>query len=428
MADFAQVSNFSSLRNFFGNCEETFFSVVHVNIRSIRKHWAEFEVTSRAIASSVDVFVLTEINIPSFATDQFSLPGYRGTFYTRDMGHGGGIAVFVSDKWSFSNISLTFAQAEFIALSVENSINSICLLAMYRPPSTNIGSFLVELEENISDLSSYGQLCIIGDFNIDILNGSKSNVCNYLNTLATHGIESVINCPTREEFLLGRLVSSCIDHINLRTSSTIVKSAVIKEKLADHYFVACRWSIGVLKSRETSGRINVTGIDTTAFDKLVSAFDWNHFLRTVNYTDVYPKFVLVFKQFYERCRREIFVKKRNPDLVWLNANILDAIREKNALWARCRRSPNDAHLRILFKSCRNKVNAMIRSAKRISYHRKFSQSHSDARKTWSLINELRGHQRHSIDDTLERHFGDNLQSIVEDFNVFFCYFFWSGER
>ncbi|CAN7981541.1 unnamed protein product [Ixodes pacificus] len=244
------------------------------------------------------------------------------------MGHGGGIAVFVSDKWSFSNISLTFAQAEFIALSVENSVNSICLLAMYRPPSTNIGSFLVEFEENLTDLSSYSQLCIIGDFNIDILNGSKSNVCNYLNILATHGIESVINCSTREEFLLGRLVFSCIDHINLRTSSTVVKSAVIKEKLADHYFVACRWSIGVLKSRETSSRINVTGIDTTAFDKLVSAFDWNHFLRTVNHTDVYPMFVLVFKQFYERCQREIFVKKRNPDLVWLNANILDAIREK----------------------------------------------------------------------------------------------------
>ena len=94
MADFAQVPNFSSLRNLFGNCDETFFSVVHVNIRSIRKHWAEFEITSRAIASSVDVFVLTEINIPSSATDQFSLPGYRGAFSTRDMGHGGGIAVF----------------------------------------------------------------------------------------------------------------------------------------------------------------------------------------------------------------------------------------------------------------------------------------------------------------------------------------------
>ncbi|CAN7999157.1 unnamed protein product, partial [Ixodes pacificus] len=321
------------------------FSVLHVNIRSIRKHWNEFEIISRDISSLVDVFVLTEISISSVATDQFSLPGYIGKFYTRCSGHGGGIAVFVNEKWSITNISLYFNHAECVALSLGNAATSVCFLAVYRPPSTNVGSFLEELETYISSLTMHDQLCVVGDFNIDILSTTKSTVCKYLTILSTHGIECTINAPTREEFLLDRLVCSCIDHINIRTSASIVKSAIITEKLADHYFVACHCSFGNLASRKLPGRMKITSIDNRAFDKLVSSYDWIGFLQSVHHSDVYKNFVLLFDKFYNTCRKEVYIKKRNPDLLWLNTNILTAISDKNALWARCRRSPNNVQLK-----------------------------------------------------------------------------------
>lgn len=76
-----------------------------------------------------------------------------------------------------------------------------------------------------------------------------------------------------------------------------------------------------------------------------------------------------------------------------------------------------------FKFLRNKVNAMIRSAKRNYYQKKFAEFRSDARKTWSLINEFRGTStRHSIDDTMKQKFGGNLCHVVENFNAFFATF------
>ncbi|CAN7993442.1 unnamed protein product [Ixodes hexagonus] len=192
----------------------------------------------------------------------------------------------------------------------------------------------------------HDQLCIV-DFNIDILSATKSTVCKYLTILPTHGIENAINAPTREEFLLDRLVSSCINHINVRTSASIVKSAIITEKLADHYFVACHCSFGPLTLRNLPGHIKVTSIDKRAFDQLVSAYDWIGFLESVNHSDVYKKFVLLFDKFYKACRKEVYIKKTQPCLlIWLNANILTAISDKNALWARCRRSPKKCAIEV----------------------------------------------------------------------------------
>ncbi|CAN7985024.1 unnamed protein product [Ixodes hexagonus] len=315
------------------------------------------------------VFILTEISISAVDTDQFSLPEYAATFYTRCSGHGGGIAVFVNKKWSVSQTPLKFSHAECVALSLGNATTSIYLLALYGPPSSNVGSFLEELDTCVSDPSLQDQLCTVGDFNIAILRVAKSTVCNYLNTLARHGIECSIDNPTREELLLGRLVSSCIDHVNVRTSAFIVKSAIVTEKLADHYFVTCHCSDGPLLSHKLSNHIRVTRIDNGIFDQLVSAFDWNTFLESVVYSDIYQKYVLVFSQFYQASQKVVYYQKRNPDHSWLNANIPAAIRDKNALWARCHRSPSNVQLKSDFKSCRNKVNAMIRSAKRNYYHK-----------------------------------------------------------
>ncbi|CAN7940178.1 unnamed protein product [Ixodes pacificus] len=87
---------------------------------------------------------------------------------------------------------------------------------------------------------STDKLCIVGDMNIDLLKPFKSAVCDYLNILASYGIDSVIQTPTGEEYLSDQMVSSCIDQINVRNSAVLILSAVIKHKFADHYFVACR--------------------------------------------------------------------------------------------------------------------------------------------------------------------------------------------
>lgn len=70
-------------------------TVLHINIRSIRKHSDEFVVISNLLPRTVDVFALTEINISNDLSSTFRLPGYTEHFLTCKNSRGGGIAVFV---------------------------------------------------------------------------------------------------------------------------------------------------------------------------------------------------------------------------------------------------------------------------------------------------------------------------------------------
>ncbi|CAN7944694.1 unnamed protein product [Ixodes pacificus] len=160
------------------------------------------------------------------------------------------------------------------------------------PPSENVFAFLDELRNNLSSKFSIKCLCIIGDINIDTIKDNVSSVCDYLNLLADSGIENTIFAPTRVEFLGDKLVTTCIDHINVRVLDTLsVRSFVISRKLTDHYFICPQFSSLTqgLMIKPESRSIDI--INRTTFNNLVSSYDWVSFLREVEPSEVYMKFV-----------------------------------------------------------------------------------------------------------------------------------------
>ena len=135
--------------------------------------------------------------------------------------------------------------------------------------------------------------------------------------------------------------------------------------------------------------------------------------------NLYSAFVDIIGNFRNLSTRIVYVKKRRPSLPWLTPDILTAITAKEQLWKKFRRSPNNATLEVECKVQRNRVNALIRSAKRNYYSKKISDARSDSKKTWSVVNELRGHKQKNVTETLKKHFGTNLTPTVHAFNSFF---------
>lgn len=87
-------SNFDTFRSSFGPNSDSDFTLVNVNIRSLRKYWEEFKRLAEDANTYVDVFVLTEINVPDAILRLFVLKGFTAKFLTRELRRGGGIAVF----------------------------------------------------------------------------------------------------------------------------------------------------------------------------------------------------------------------------------------------------------------------------------------------------------------------------------------------
>lgn len=339
------------------------FTLFHTNIRSVRKYWDQFCIVTNSMKDLADVWVLTEVNVPSTSVDHFSLPGYREFFHTRSGRTGGGIAIFVKESWVTELLTVTFVHAECIALKISNSLYSVTLLAVYRPPSASVTSFLEELRSNLAEFSIAEQFCVLGDINIDTLKPAKTTVCDYLNILSEFGLDCTIQAPTREEFFNGRFVSACLDHINVRAYGLIVKSAVISQKLADHYFTAVQLISNTPSKYVGLETRQIEVIDRHLFDKLISGYEWDILMRSFSQEELYSKFIHVWQKFTGLSKKVVTLKKRRAEHLWLSNDIIAAIRYKELLWMRCRRSPDNVDLRIKFKSERNRVTALIRSAK-----------------------------------------------------------------
>lgn len=126
--------------------------------------------------------------------------------------------------------------------------------------------------------------------------------------LAKSGVLPTICSCTREEYLGTKLVTSCIDHINVRAPFFCIDSAVIKHKLADHYFVGCHVYLPTLK-KVSPEHLQVSVLDVAKFDSLVNDCDWNTFMAGVIAQDVYTKFVHVIDTFKRRARKTMKIKK-----------------------------------------------------------------------------------------------------------------------
>lgn len=218
MASFLQCPNFLSFNGSFSTFSSDSFTVIHVNIRSIRKYWDEFKIIVHDVRDQIDAIVLTEINVSADYMSEFRLQYFKSFFYTRQNARGGGICVFIKEPWSATQTEVLFQHSECLTLKISNSNRTVCLLALYRPPSSSCTNFLKELKENLGEFSNETNLCLVGDMNIDTTKISNSLVCEYLSILAENGITSTIASPTREEVLNGNLVSSCLDHIDVRAS------------------------------------------------------------------------------------------------------------------------------------------------------------------------------------------------------------------
>lgn len=140
---------------------------------------------AESLLDLVDDFVVSEINVSEYFLHMFSLNGYRCCSITRTNRRGGGIAIFVNSGYDTSLVNFTFRHAECFAVKVHCVNHELLLLALYRPPSNSATRFLLGLEEALKGRSSIGQVCLAGDFNINIICPTNTFVSEYLSVLAS---------------------------------------------------------------------------------------------------------------------------------------------------------------------------------------------------------------------------------------------------
>ena len=158
-----------------------------------------------------------------------------------------------------------------------------------------------------------------------------------------------------------------------------------------------------------------------SFKRDLGNTDWNEILAVNDVDRAYDGFVSTFKRL---CDSNSVVRKINykntPRKSWLTKSLLKCIKKKDRLYKHFCQYSNESNER-KFKTYRNKLNAILKKAKKQFYCDMLNRNRNNLSVVWKIINCLFGRQKKELPSYFMKNDGkliDN-QLIVEEFNSFF---------
>jgi hypothetical protein len=126
------------------------------------------------------------------------------------------------------------------------------------------------------------------------------------------------------------------------------------------------------------------------FQTALSQVNWSSVLIGEDPNGLYNDFVSEYNRHLEECFPLKMYKPNSynkPKTPWISKALLVSVRKKNKLYKKYMTNSTIYRER-KYKEYKNKLNHLIRIAKRTYYDTKFEQAKSDLKTTWELINEV----------------------------------------
>jgi hypothetical protein len=414
------------------NCSE--FTLIHINIRSINKHWNELNATLSDHIGKFHVLALTEVGVrcKDEISTYYNIDGYELIYNVRNGKRGGGIFLYVLNKIRVTSIisSFTFFEGIDCELTLENN-TKIKLLTIYRPPDLSRTSFLSELE-NIIVNTKHKNAIILGDTNLDTMSKKETSIIQLENIIAVNGFYKCIVGATREEIRDGKLSVSCIDHIFVRSNAKSINSAIATLKITDHYMVMVDINFSSSESKGQFNNSDGNGKECTKFREKslhnqLKTFDWQSLMGVdgVNDTDeLYQDILKVFNKFYLACCYSSKLGGNRNKKKWLTTETKNKMKQRDSMFRKWKDCKNN--LRLFYESEYKKLRAEVQKESDRDmanfFKDKFERDRGDLAKTWQNISMVLGKKkRQTVDEVLNSYLRKQFSSkdIANNFSKTF---------
>ena len=200
------------------------------NIRSYHRNSDEFFGIMQQFGTMPDIFCLTETWFNE--QTQADIDGYNSFHAFREQRNGGGTSIFVKSKYDAALMSeTTFVSDVLEVCTVKAKVcgNNIIIISIYRPPNSSLVQFNLELENLLAKYTNEN-VCIAGDFNVDLIN-PDNNEFNCIANFISHSYKSHICIPTR----VTDLSSTCLDHIWTNLDNVELSGVISDVNITDHF-------------------------------------------------------------------------------------------------------------------------------------------------------------------------------------------------
>ena len=180
------------------------FSTLAVNTRSLRKNFEKLEVCLDTLNISFDCIGLPETWLTDHDdTNCYNMNGYTLVTYPRQEGRGSGVGIYISNKHLYKirhDLMKRYDRSHYesIFIEIKTNNNTFIIGSIYKPPNTNIDSFNDELLSILNSISRENKNSIImGDFNLNLINTNSRQLYDFTNNMYATGFYPTISKPTR---------------------------------------------------------------------------------------------------------------------------------------------------------------------------------------------------------------------------------------
>ena len=426
-------------RDNFKNSTSMFF----VNIDGNKSNFDSLVAELERYTDKFPIIGIAETNIDPDVSTVYQLPEYSSYYQSIQQGKtkGTGVALYIHNSLNATvnnEASLITPNLETLFVTISHNCNPITVGVLYRPPNGNINDSLTELSSILEALPKKS-VYVMGDFNVNLHNHSTKAVSDFEEVIFSTGFAPLISIHTHEK---PGCNGTCIDNMLTNDVDSVLLSGTIKDKLLHHLpiFQIFDWK------NVSSNKVK----HMQYYDYCNSNVD--NFIKTLERKlneNPPQEFSSFFKKFHkvmdDTCKldKPKCSKRTAMNNPWITSGIIAAIENKHNLYntwkkatkKKCVNGARDADRDNCFcyfctqiqktyekyKSYRKQLKHIIGVAKSKYYGNKFIEHQGDSKKTWEIINSIRGKQKRQIKPSfiINNEKITNRRIIANEFNKYF---------
>lgn len=405
------------------------FSSYFLNIDGNLSNFDELTVELSMFSFHFSVIGIAETNTDSAMSKLYQLPGYSSFYQDKipNKSKGSGVALYIHDSLNATiepQLSHVSTNLETLFVTITNTIKPVTVGVVYRPPSANEIDSLNELQNLITSLPKSSTF-ILGDFNINLFTDDHK-LRKFEEIFLTEALTPLISTYTHHR---PQCKKTCIDNILTNNPDAVLKSGTITNSMSHHLPI---YQLSNLKTTKMSQAPikQYYEFSKSNVDKFMKLLPTS---LTYPYGNVTPE-IDNFLKTYQDCLDKTCklsspkTSKRNPNNnPWISVSIMESIKTKEKLYKSWKRTctknnkVGDRALHKKYSDYRYTLKHIIKFSKNNFYGSKLQEVKGDSKKTWRIINQLRG----KVTKTLKPQFViDNKRiterrTIVNAFNNYF---------
>lgn len=416
---------------------DTSLNIIHLNIRSLRRHFDELVVYLNIQTKRYSIIVLSEIWIKQDEEERYQLPGYDMLMQPRLDNQAGGVVVYLDSilRYQYNLILCPTAEIIHVTMNIPSPELSytFSLFAIYRSCKFSYSIFKDDFERVLT--KSGDPAMIIGDLNICTLKKGGSG-SEYLNLVSAFGYKNLVNTATR----VSGDTASCIDHVLVRNSKQKLQFScnVIVMDITDHYALDVCMKVEAKSCKDNNAPKLYKAIDYNMLRRQLLLADWGDVYKTNGVDGSVQKFYDIYKRCYEAsCSLKQINsrnKKRSP---WISNDLVCLVNEKNRAFEKHAKDRSNNCVKSDYNRLSLLVSKSIRKAKINYYSSLVEKNIGDSKNYWGVVKEIMKKNKRSLkkimvnnslvsisgnEDIVSKCFNDYFTSIVPSLklNAFGC--------